>query len=154
MRERANICKQIHMPAQSGSSAVLKRMKRPYTREAYLDLIDHIRSILPDVSLSSDFISGFCGETEEEHQETLTLLQRVRFDHAFLFAYSQRDGTVAQKRMQFFTLSFSVIYILVVFAIFLCISISHCVCAVILFLDVSCLSVSGGLFICLQLYYV
>jgi tRNA A37 methylthiotransferase MiaB len=71
IRERPNVCRSIHIPAQSGSTAVLDRMRRNHTSEAYIELIDHIREIVPDVSLSSDFISGFCGETEEDHQQTL-----------------------------------------------------------------------------------
>ncbi|RZC30392.1 CDK5RAP1-like protein isoform C [Glycine soja] len=97
MRERHNICKLIHLPAQTGSSTVLERMRRGYTREAYLDLVQKIRSIIPDVALSSDFICGFCGETEEEHSETLTLIKAVGYDMAFLFAYSMREKTHAHR---------------------------------------------------------
>lgn len=100
MRERPNICKQIHLPAQSGNSAVLQRMRRFYTREAYLELVSHIRSVLPNVYLSSDFISGFCGETEEEHADTVSLLRQVKYDHAFMFAYSMREKTHAHRKMQ------------------------------------------------------
>lgn len=89
--ERPNICKQIHLPAQSGNSVVLNRMRRGYTRDAYLDLIRHIRDILPDVYISSDFIAGFCGETEEEFQDTLTLMEEVKYNCAYLFAYSMRE---------------------------------------------------------------
>lgn len=89
--ERPNICKQIHMPAQSGNSAVLERMRRGYTREAYLDLVHNIRDIVPDIYLSSDFIAGFCGETEEEFQDTLSLIEQVKYNCAFLFAYSMRE---------------------------------------------------------------
>jgi MiaB/RimO family radical SAM methylthiotransferase len=97
MRDRHNVCKLIHMPAQSGSSAVLERMRRGYTREAYLELVQKIRSIIPDVGLSSDFISGFCGETEEEHAETLTLVRAVGYDMAYMFAYSMREKTHAHR---------------------------------------------------------
>uniref|UniRef100_A0A0D3HNL5 CDK5RAP1-like protein n=1 Tax=Oryza barthii TaxID=65489 RepID=A0A0D3HNL5_9ORYZ len=97
MRDRHNVCKLIHMPAQSGSSAVLERMRRGYTREAYLELVQKIRSIIPDVGLSSDFISGFCGETEEEHAETLTLVRAVGYDMAYMFAYSMRERTHAHR---------------------------------------------------------
>ncbi|KAG4993589.1 hypothetical protein JHK86_030416 [Glycine max] len=97
MRERHNICKLIHLPAQTGSSPVLERMRRGYTREAYLDLVQKIRSIIPDVALSSDFICGFCGETEEEHSETLTLVKAVGYDMAFMFAYSMREKTHAHR---------------------------------------------------------
>lgn len=79
------------MPAQSGNSAVLERMRRGYSREAYLDLIHHVRHQIPGVSLSSDFICGFCGETEEEFEDTLTLMAEVKYNMAFLFAYSLRE---------------------------------------------------------------
>lgn len=78
IQARPNICKSLHMPAQSGNSAVLERMRRGYTREAYLDLISHIRRMLPGVYFSSDFICGFCDETEEEFQDTLTLMETVQ----------------------------------------------------------------------------
>ncbi|XP_030585243.1 mitochondrial tRNA methylthiotransferase CDK5RAP1 [Archocentrus centrarchus] len=98
--ERGNICKQIHLPAQSGSSRVLKAMRRGYTREAYLDLVKNIKQIIPDVSLSSDFISGFCGETEDDHQQTLSLIREVGYNVGFLFAYSMRKKTHAFHRLQ------------------------------------------------------
>jgi tRNA A37 methylthiotransferase MiaB len=79
------------MPAQSGSSTVLERMRRGYSREAYLDLIHHVRQLIPSVSLSSDFICGFCGETDEEFEDTLTLMLEVKYNMAFLFAYSLRE---------------------------------------------------------------
>ena len=91
--ERPNICRQLHLPAQSGNSEVLERMRRGYTREAYLELVEHVRSIIPDVSLSSDFIAGFCGETEEQFEDTLTLMDQVMFNKAYLFAYSMREVT-------------------------------------------------------------
>ncbi|XP_028774648.1 CDK5RAP1-like protein [Neltuma alba] len=97
MRERHNICKLIHLPAQTGNSRVLERMRRGYTREAYLDLVQKIRSIIPDVGLSSDFICGFCGETEEEHLDTLSLIKAVGYDMAFMFAYSMREKTHAHR---------------------------------------------------------
>ena len=100
MAERANVCNSLHMPAQSGSSSVLKRMRRGYTREAYLQLIEDVHSFIPDVAISSDFIAGFCDETEEEHQDTLTLMEKVRYDQAFMFAYSLRGGTHADRVMQ------------------------------------------------------
>jgi len=100
MAERANICNQLHMPAQSGSTSMLKRMKRGYSREAYLELIASVREYIPDVALSSDFIAGFCGETEEEHADTVSLMEQVRFDQAFMFAYSLREQTHAAKRLQ------------------------------------------------------
>ncbi|KAF7828917.1 CDK5RAP1-like protein [Senna tora] len=97
MRERHNICKSIHLPAQTGNSTMLERMRRGYTREAYLDLVKKIRSIIPDVGLSSDFICGFCGETEEEHMDTLSLVKAVGYDMAFMFAYSMREKTHAHR---------------------------------------------------------
>ena len=100
MAERSNICSHLHMPAQSGSSSVLERMRRGYTREAYLELIEDVRRLIPDVAISSDFITGFCGETEEEHRETLSLMEQVKFDQAFMFAYSMRGKTHAHRTMQ------------------------------------------------------
>ncbi|KAH9711217.1 CDK5RAP1-like protein [Citrus sinensis] len=97
MRDRPNVCKYIHLPAQTGNSAVLERMRRGYTREAYLDLVQKIRQIIPDVGLSSDFICGFCGETEEEHADTLTLMKAVGYDMAYMFAYSMRERTHAHR---------------------------------------------------------
>lgn len=98
--ERKNICQQIHLPAQSGSSKVLQAMRRGYTREAYLDLVKNVRRIIPEVSLSSDFISGFCGETEDDHQQTLSLIREVGYNMGFLFAYSMRKKTHASHRLQ------------------------------------------------------
>ena len=95
-----NICKSIHLPVQSGSSAVLQRMKREYTRAWYLDRIASIRRILPEATLSTDLIAGFCGETEEEHQETLSLMREVRYDLAFMFKYSERPKTYASRHYQ------------------------------------------------------
>ena len=95
-----NICRHIHLPVQSGSSSVLKRMNRKYTREWYLDRITSINRILPGCSLSTDIIAGFCGETEEEHQETLSLMREVGFDFAYMFKYSERPGTKASRHMK------------------------------------------------------
>ncbi|KAL6993501.1 hypothetical protein U1Q18_011616 [Sarracenia purpurea var. burkii] len=97
MRERYNICKSIHLPAQTGSSMVLERMRRGYTRDAYLDLVQKIRRIIPDVGISSDFICGFCGETEEDHKDTLSLIKTVGYDMAYMFAYSMREKTHAHR---------------------------------------------------------
>ncbi|XP_074308123.1 CDK5RAP1-like protein [Silene latifolia] len=97
MRDRHNICKCIHMPAQSGNSLVLQRMRRGYTREAYLELVQKIRNIIPDVALTSDFICGFCGETEEEYADTLSLIKEVGYDMAYMFAYSMREKTHAHR---------------------------------------------------------
>mmetsp|Transcript_3898 Transcript_3898/g.4218 ORF Transcript_3898/g.4218 Transcript_3898/m.4218 type:complete len:772 (+) Transcript_3898:92-2407(+) len=99
MAERNNVCNQLHMPAQSGSSQVLKRMRRGYTREAYMELIDDVRTKIPDVAITSDFITGFCGETEEEHEKTLSLMEYVKYDQAFMFAYSMRGKTNASRTM-------------------------------------------------------
>ncbi|XP_044153347.1 mitochondrial tRNA methylthiotransferase CDK5RAP1 isoform X2 [Bufo gargarizans] len=99
IRERHNICKQIHIPAQSGSNRVLEAMRRGYTREAYLDLVQNIQAHIPGVSLSSDFITGFCQETEDDHQQTLSLLRDVSYNAAFLFAYSMRKKTRAFHRL-------------------------------------------------------
>ncbi|XDA82572.1 hypothetical protein R6Z07F_012486 [Ovis aries] len=100
IHERDNICKQIHLPAQSGSSRVLEAMRRGYSREAYVELIQHIRESIPGVSLSSDFIAGFCGETEEDHLQTVSLLREVRYNIGFLFAYSMRQKTRAYHRLK------------------------------------------------------
>ncbi|KAG7278624.1 hypothetical protein CRUP_031919 [Coryphaenoides rupestris] len=97
--ERGNICKQIHLPVQSGSNQVLKAMRRGYTREAYLELVENVRRIVPGVSLSSDFIAGFCGEMEEDHLQTLSLLREVGFNVGFLFAYSMRKKTHASHAL-------------------------------------------------------
>ncbi|XP_029773889.1 CDK5 regulatory subunit-associated protein 1 isoform X2 [Suricata suricatta] len=99
IHERDNICKQIHLPAQSGSSRVLEAMRRGYSREAYVELIHHIRESIPGVSLSSDFIAGFCGETEEDHLQTVSLLREVQYNTGFLFAYSMRQ-TRAYHRLK------------------------------------------------------
>ncbi|XP_059623555.1 CDK5RAP1-like protein [Cornus florida] len=97
MRNRYNICKSIHLPAQTGSSSVLERMRRGYTREAYLELVQKIRRIIPDVGITSDFICGFCGETEEDHKDTLSLVKAVGYDMAYMFAYSMREKTHANR---------------------------------------------------------
>jgi len=99
MAKHNNICKYIHLPVQSGSTAVLKRMNRQHTREEYITLINNIRKILPNCAISQDMIAGFCGETDEEHQETLSLMEYVKYDFGFMFAYSERPGTPASKKM-------------------------------------------------------
>jgi tRNA-2-methylthio-N6-dimethylallyladenosine synthase len=99
MAKHQNICKYIHLPVQSGSTSVLARMNRQHTREEYIDLINNIKNIIPDCALSQDMIAGFCGETEEEHQDTLSLMEYVKYDFGFMFAYSERPGTPAEKRM-------------------------------------------------------
>ena len=95
-----NICKHIHLPAQSGSSRILKLMNREYTREWYLDRIDAIHAIIPDCSLSTDMITGFCTETEEDHKESLSLMESVGFDFAYMFKYSERPGTRAARKLK------------------------------------------------------
>ncbi len=97
-RERPNVCNYIHLPVQHGNSDVLERMRRTYTRDQYLDLIDRARRIVPELSLSTDIIAGFCGETEEEHADTLSLMQEVRYDQAYMFMYSERPDTYAARK--------------------------------------------------------
>lgn len=96
--KRPNLCNYIHIPAQSGSSSMLERMRRPYTREQYLELIEKMKSIIPGVALSTDIIAGFCDETEEEHQDTMTLMEMVEYDLAYMFAYSERERTLAHRK--------------------------------------------------------
>ena len=98
--EEPNVCKSIHLPVQSGSSEMLKKMNRKYTREWYLDRIEAIRRIVPDCGLSTDIIAGFCGETEEDHQATLSLMRHCSYDAAFMFKYSERPGTFASKHFK------------------------------------------------------
>lgn len=98
--ERPNLCNYIHIPAQAGSNTMLERMRRPYTREQYFDLIGQMRAIIPGVSLSTDMIAGFCDETEEEHQQTLSLMEQVQFDLAYMFAYSERERTFAHRKYE------------------------------------------------------
>jgi tRNA-2-methylthio-N6-dimethylallyladenosine synthase len=93
-----NICKHIHLPAQSGSSRILKLMNREYTREWYMERVNAIRTIIPDCSLSTDMITGFCTETEEDHKESLSLMEWVGFDFAYMFKYSERPGTKAARK--------------------------------------------------------
>ena len=98
IQEQPNVCKYIHIPIQSGNNEVLKRMRRPYTREHYLELIENMRRIIPGVSLSTDIIAGFCGETEEQHQDTVELMKLVKYDLAYMYIYSERERTVAQRK--------------------------------------------------------
>ena len=95
-----NLCRHIHLPVQAGASSMLERMRRGYTREHYLALIDAIRATLPDCAITTDIIAGFCDETEQEHEATLSLMETVRFDAAFMFKYSERPGTLAARRMK------------------------------------------------------
>ena len=98
MAKYHNICKYIHLPVQSGSTRVLQMMNRTYTREWYLSKVKRIREIMPGCGLSTDVISGFCTETEEEHGDTLSLMEAVRYDMAYMFSYSERPGTLAARR--------------------------------------------------------
>ncbi|MBQ9477206.1 MAG: tRNA (N6-isopentenyl adenosine(37)-C2)-methylthiotransferase MiaB [Bacteroidales bacterium] len=93
-----NICKHIHLPVQSGSNRILEKMRRRYTREWYLDRVRKIRSVLPGCGLTTDVIAGFCSETEEDHRQTLSLFEKVGFDTAFMFYYSERPGTLAARK--------------------------------------------------------
>ena len=93
-----NICKHIHLPVQSGSSIMLEKMRRKYDREWYLKRVEKIRSVIPDCGITTDVIAGFCGETQEDHNDTLTLMEQVVFDSAFMFAYSERAGTLASRK--------------------------------------------------------
>ena len=97
--EEPNVCRHIHLPVQSGSDAVLARMNRKYTRAWYLDRVDAIRRIIPDCGLSTDIFVGYCGETEEDHQLSLSLMRDVSYDSAFMFKYSERPGTYASKHL-------------------------------------------------------
>jgi tRNA-2-methylthio-N6-dimethylallyladenosine synthase len=98
MAKYNNICKYIHLPVQSGSTRVLQLMNRTYTREWYMKKVERIREIIPDIALSSDVITGFCTETEEDHQDTLTIMEHANYDLSYMFAYSERPGTLAQRR--------------------------------------------------------
>jgi tRNA-2-methylthio-N6-dimethylallyladenosine synthase len=100
MAQYPNLCKHIHLPAQSGSSRILQVMNRKYTREWYLDRIASIRRILPDCAISTDLFSGFHSETQEEYEETLSLMREVGYDSAFMFKYSERPGTFAAKNLE------------------------------------------------------
>ena len=98
MARHENICRHIHLPVQSGSSIMLEKMRRKYNREWYLERVEKIRSVIPDCGLTTDVIAGFCGETDQDHQDTLTLMEKVVFDSAFMFAYSERPGTLASRK--------------------------------------------------------
>lgn len=100
MAKYDNICKYIHLPVQSGSNRILKAMNRLHTREEYFELIDNIRRIIPDCAISQDMITGFPTETEEDHQDTLSLMEYVKYDFGFMFAYSERPGTLAERKME------------------------------------------------------
>jgi tRNA-2-methylthio-N6-dimethylallyladenosine synthase len=98
MAKYDNICKYIHLPVQSGSTSVLERMNRGYSREWYIDRIDAIRKYMPDCAISTDIITGFCGETEADHQDTLSLMDYVKYEYAYMFKYSERPKTLAERK--------------------------------------------------------
>jgi len=98
MASHENICSNIHLPVQSGNSNVLERMNRGYSREWYIERIESIRRLVPNCGISTDIITGFCGETEEEHQDTLTLMDYVEFDFAYMYKYSERPKTLAERK--------------------------------------------------------
>jgi tRNA-2-methylthio-N6-dimethylallyladenosine synthase len=95
-----NICRHIHLPVQSGSNPMLEKMRRKYTREWYLERVAAIRREVPGCSLTTDIIAGFCGETEQDHQDTLSLMEEVGYDFAFMFQYSERPGTLAARKYE------------------------------------------------------
>ena len=97
MGRYANICRCIHLPVQSGSDVMLEKMRRRYTREWYLDRVRKIREVMPDCAITTDVIAGFCGETEKDHQDTLSIMRDVGYDYAYMFAYSERPGTLAAR---------------------------------------------------------
>ena len=97
MGKSKKICKHLHLPVQSGSSKILKKMNRHYTKEQYLELVEKIRRSVPDVSLTTDIIVGFPGETEEDFEDTLDVVKKVKFEQIFMFIYSRRVGTPADK---------------------------------------------------------
>lgn len=98
MAQYHNICKYIHLPVQSGNTRILQLMNRTYTREWYMGKVDQIRKIMPDCAISSDVIAGFCTETEEEHKDTLSIMEYSQYDYSYMFFYSERPGTLAQRR--------------------------------------------------------
>ena len=100
MAKHDNICNYIHLPVQSGSDQILKAMNRLHTRAEYMELIDNIREIIPDCGISQDMIAGFPGETEQDHQDTLSLMEYVKYDFGFMFAYSERPGTLAARKLE------------------------------------------------------
>lgn len=98
MASHPNVCRHIHLPVQSGSDRILEKMRRRYTREWYLSRVDRIRELMPDCAISTDVIAGFCSETEEDHRDTLSLFEKVGFDAAYMFYYSERPGTLAARK--------------------------------------------------------
>ena len=100
MAKHKNICDYIHLPVQSGSTRILKEMNRQHTREEYMKLIDNVREILPNCTISQDIITGLPTETEEDHQDTLSLMDYVKYDYGYMFAYSERPGTLAARKIK------------------------------------------------------
>ncbi|WP_103866110.1 tRNA (N6-isopentenyl adenosine(37)-C2)-methylthiotransferase MiaB [Aquimarina sp. I32.4] len=100
MAKHKNICKHIHLPIQSGSDRILKEMNRLHTRQEYIELVDDIKKIIPDCSITQDMIIGFPTETEEDHQDTLSLLEYVKYEHGYMYAYSERPGTLAERKLE------------------------------------------------------
>jgi tRNA-2-methylthio-N6-dimethylallyladenosine synthase len=98
MAKYENICNYIHLPVQSGNTRVLQMMNRTYSREWYMAKVNRIREVIPDCGITSDIITGFCSETEEEHQDTISIMQLAKFDHGYMYFYSERPGTLAAKR--------------------------------------------------------
>jgi tRNA-2-methylthio-N6-dimethylallyladenosine synthase len=97
------VCKHVHMPLQSGSNSLLKKMRRQYTRERYLEIVEELRATIPNVSITTDIIAGFVGESEQDFEDTLSLMRAVRFDHAYMFSYSPREGTPAFVEVEILT---------------------------------------------------
>ena len=100
MAKHKNICKSIHLPVQSGSNNILKKMNRQHTREEYFELINNIKKLIPDCGISHDMITGFPTETNQDHQDTLDLMRRVKYDYGFMFVYSERPGTMAARKIK------------------------------------------------------
>ncbi|NIK93064.1 tRNA (N6-isopentenyl adenosine(37)-C2)-methylthiotransferase MiaB [Mangrovimonas sp. CR14] len=100
MAKHNNICNYIHLPVQSGSNRILQEMNRQHTREEYFEMIDNIKRLIPDCAISQDMIAGFPTETEQDHQDTLSLMEYVKYDFGFMFAYSERPGTMAERKME------------------------------------------------------
>jgi len=100
MARYSNICKYVHLPVQSGSDRILQAMNRQHTRAQYLELIAEAKRIVPEIAFSQDMIVGFCGETERDHLDTMSLMREVEYDYGYMFAYSERPGTPAHKKMK------------------------------------------------------
>ena len=100
MAKYHNICKYIHLPVQSGSTRMLQLMNRTYTREWYLSKVARIKEIMPECSISADIISGFCTETEDDHQDTISIMKEANYDYSYMYFYSERPGTLAAKRYE------------------------------------------------------